>query len=447
MNSNLVIIGVGGSGAKIVESLIQLAASSNTPTTIYPVLFDQDIHNGNVEQCKRVIDTYTELHRHVSNRNDRKTFLPNVIKVSDSLLPIVPTKSDISFKAAIGMSSMKDDEEKLIKAIYNEFQLNDILDAGFKKRAYMGSVLINKQLEEQDKLRPEDPGLNMIISKTSSFDNLNVFICGSIFGGTGSSGIVNIGKYFKSKLPNASISAILMLPYFTISDHYSDESVKGIVRSDSDMHLIKIALGMYKDEIEKQFHNVFLIGSDISSVKNEFATTNAEPSGTKQKNPSHIFELVAASAPLYIPENSDTTNYFSFLISPTDDIDKPPVTFEISDLPEKVNAERMILVKEFACLLTKSKSLTNSWKKRQPWIFNDPSFSMLSNWAKRHYNWWCEMIAERQQDGHIWEIFNIVDKEYFDVFKMSALISQNLPGKEASSISDIFYSLDQIIKS
>jgi len=444
-HSNLVIIGVGGSGAKIIESLIQLASSSNAPTTIYPILFDQDIHNGNVEQCKRSIDTYIEIYNHVKSRNDRKTFLPNIIKISDSLLPISPTRSNISYKAAIGMASMKREERKLVKAIYNDFQLNDILDAGFKKRAYMGSVLIKKLLEEQDQLQPDEPGLKMIISKTSSFDNLNIVICGSIFGGTGSSGIVNIGRYFRSKVKNATISAIVMLPYFSISDNYSDDKDRGIVRSDSDMQLVNIALEMYRDGMKK-FHNIFFIGSDINTVKDDFATIIAEPSGIKQTNPSHVFELIAASSTLYIPEKSGETKYFSFLVSPENNIKRPPFTFKATDLPKEINLKRLLWIKEFSRLLNISKDQEKSWKTRQPWIFKDPNFGILLNWAGRHHNWWSEMEVNSDNGQHLWKVFNVEKYEKMDVFKLSASLSQYLSGKEAKSINDIFYSLDRQIK-
>lgn len=72
--SNLIAIGVGGTGAKLVEALIHLSASGHSPDTIYPILIDQDLHNGNVQRTKKVIQQYKILNELINSFGSQGIF-------------------------------------------------------------------------------------------------------------------------------------------------------------------------------------------------------------------------------------------------------------------------------------------------------------------------------------------------------------------------------------
>lgn len=163
------------------------------------------------------------------------------------LLPLLPQDTRQNYGAAIGLPSMSKEEQLIVKALFLPSQLNEALDAGYKKRAHMGSLLIQQMLEREDKKPSNEEGLNFIINRIRNITEPGVVIFGSLFGGTGASGLITIGRYFKDRLNNATNKGVFFTPYFIVKEGSPQNKDTNLVKSDADMQAVKIALEIYKN--------------------------------------------------------------------------------------------------------------------------------------------------------------------------------------------------------
>jgi len=441
MADHNIIIGVGGTGSKIIEAVVHLAASGNMPPTLYPVLIDQDTLNGNVEQCRESINSYNIIYEKSKKIKGLKIFNTNIDmeKIPEGLIPLVPTRNQ-KFSASIKYPLMSSDEKKVIEALYNRHQLEDDLKDGFKKRAHMGSAIISQMLEgNQD--------LTRLNERTRSLSP-DIYIFGSIFGGTGASGLTIIGKYFKDNWPNSNVYGIVIMPYFKISDlaDLENRPISEIVNSNSDMLLVKVALEIFYQNNNDSFNKVFFIGSDIANLEKDAPTKYPVSGGREQKNPAHIFELIAGSV---ISHSSRINNKYNFYIEDLEIRDIPieggtfqrkSKIFDIDSLPDTLDKQKIKYTREFSRMVAQCSRNKNSWKKRQPWLFFNSEYNYLRHWAERHDQWWQEMAAD------CWTTFRFDNKRVIDQYQMSSLISRHLEHSSARSIGDIIFALDSLIK-
>ena len=116
---NTLIIGVGGTGAKIVEALVHLAPSNNAPHNIFTLLVDQDDSNGNVGLCRESLNNYRAVRDELKEcgKEGGWAFCP-VIKFEDELLPLKPDPGNNNFAAAIGLASMERNESLCKKPLH-----------------------------------------------------------------------------------------------------------------------------------------------------------------------------------------------------------------------------------------------------------------------------------------------------------------------------------------
>lgn len=447
MPTHAVLVGIGGTGAKCVEAAVHLAASGHTPENLYPILIDQDRQNGNVLRCKNALQAYRYLQK--NSGSQRKWFFKPTIILYDELLPLVPQEESANFGAAIGLPSMSEVERAVVHALFLPSQLNEILDSGYKKRAHMGSLLFEKMLELESKKSSNTVGLKFIIDKIIREEKPHIVIFGSLFGGTGASGIVRIGKFFKNNIQNAIIKGVFLTPYFIIERGSEEIKDSNLVKSDADMQAVKVALEMYKSEIEDSFHYIYIIGSELSQLSGEYVTKAPKYGGAEQENPAHVFELIAAMVINEEPLDNNS-KYYTFIVDT--EKNEPPLTFTISNkYPSEIetlanlNAEekllnkiRLIISKDFAHMLFKVKEHNDSWWRRQPWA--DKKFKTeLVNWAERHYSWWQEMSTEKWND-HCWGKFPLLLNTHIPEYSFSAYLSRYI--KSSTELANLFYTVD-----
>ncbi len=437
-----ILIGIGGTGAKCIEAAAHLAVSEPYKYTIYPIVIDQDKINGNILRLKEVIKAYRVL----SNKGigiSRDWPFINTIEFYDELLPIAPVNDDITFAAAIGEPSMEEDEKELINALYTRRQLTDtIMNQGFKKRAHLGSILFERFIEVERRKSPNEFGLNFIINRVRNEMDVSVYIYASLFGGTGISGFVNVGKFFKRHLETAEINVVLFSPYFKISSNDRDNPDATLVKSDKDMLATRISLEIYGNEIQKVFDKVFLIGSDLETLGDEIVSEKPNFYGAEQQNKAHLFEMIAGSLIFNKINDKGTFNFFLPVKK-----DNPPVTIGESEIIDwknflktiNINETNLKICLDFAnCLIEiKRNNLGNSWIDRQPWIKKD-ELQKLLDWGERYYNWFEDMVK--------WKIFNITLKGLItDPYKFSAKLSSYLYDNE-NELKNIFKTLEILAK-
>ena len=157
------------------------------------------------------------------------------------------------------------------------------MEVGFKGNPNIGSVVFN------DYFRQEKYGFNKFESSfPTNNDGSRMFIVGSIFGGTGSSGLPQLVKKFttsnNNSLRSAPIGTCVVLPYFKVSP-----DPNSAINSETFNSKAKAALTYYNEEINDKIKEIYYIGCDTLN-----SPYNNIQGGKDQKNDAHLVELLSA---------------------------------------------------------------------------------------------------------------------------------------------------------
>lgn len=298
MSNRLFLFGIGGTGSRVVKSLIMLMASGcklpGSFDTLVPILIDPDTANGDLNRTKDILRLYQSIRNKIENPNN--FFGQNVKTVNeladDSLDPKpdffqfnIKGTHDSKFKEYIGYNSLEENDKRFLDLLYSNKNLHSELDVGFKGNPHMGSVVLNQFTQSEDFKR--------FAQAFSPGDS--IFIINSIFGGTGAAGFPLLLKTLRDPdldLPNsvqfrnASIGGMTFLPYFKL-DRDDDSEIE----SESFKEKAKMALNYYNRTIIKghQLNAIYFLGE--GGATNVYENHEGKE---KQKNKAHFLELAGA---------------------------------------------------------------------------------------------------------------------------------------------------------
>lgn len=311
--SRTFILTIGGTGCRIMKSLVFLAAmdfDSFKNKTVIPIVLDSDIKNPAYIDLSRIIKQYSSIASCATKKQTRGYF-QNKFEPISLINPkdLFPKNIDDEYNLLSCLNI--DPNEKgnsldldLLKLLYHsdssnekagELEMN--IEEGFYGSPNIGSAIFSSfDTKVESLLKLDEYGFQA---------KDNIILVGSIFGGMGASGIpflINlIRKSDNESIKKANVSAVLGLPYFILK---SDENKKGdeIIDSYFFKSKAKSALNYYynSDVIDK-FDRVFFFGENESKSIYE-----NHPGGEKQSNPSHHIELLAARA-ILMASNSDNS--------------------------------------------------------------------------------------------------------------------------------------------
>ncbi len=281
---------IGGTGARVLKSLTMLLASGvsiGAGNSIVPIIIDYDAKNGDLKRSREMLDTYIKLHDAARYGDEELGFFRTPIELKEkfSIVNVQLDSERNTFEKYIDYSSLDDTTRMLIRTLYDnslgsDTELNLDLSVGFKGNPNIGSVVFN------DYFRQKEYGYDEFATSVNAKDR--VFIVGSIFGGTGASGLPQLVKKFSSSthtnLKEARLGACVVLPYFDVAPR--DDSA---INSMSFNSKTKAALTYYKQEINELMDEIYYIGCSYRGGRYD----NVE-GGDKQKNDAHMVEMLAA---------------------------------------------------------------------------------------------------------------------------------------------------------
>ena len=295
--SNIFVFGIGGTGSRVVRSLVHLLASGvNMPNskTVVPILIDPDAGNGDTNRTAQLIDWYQETRNKIHNptkffKTEIKTLNQlgnNQDFVRQNLFFSLSSQDQHKFDEFIGRSTMTDASQNLMELLYSKKDLASNMDVGFKGRPNIGSVVLNKIITA--------PEWNTFTQLFNAGDS--IFIISSIFGGTGAAGFPLLLKNLRNPnmnnagvVNNAVIGAISYMPYFKLSRPLDEDA--DFIDSSTFMSKAKAALGYYgnsifssNDKLEFFYH--------LGDLNNTSYENN--PGNKAQKNNANFLELAGA---------------------------------------------------------------------------------------------------------------------------------------------------------
>jgi hypothetical protein len=302
--ASLYIIAIGGTGAKCAEAIVHLvAAGLFTPDPLkdsrVKIFFvDPDQSNGNVTHAQKTIKAYQDCYDVFKNSTSKDWQMPWMKMPLESRGIWSPfgggNKTLIDF---FNHANYKETSlGSLLEVLYTGGERTNNLDVGFRGRPAIGSAVLSQVNFNEN----PDPFWQELITEVSGDFNTGtpkIFLCGSIFGGTGAAGFPTLGKLLHNQLERskgrsqAVLGGLLMLPYFEFSVPPSQDSQEVYARSEDFLLKTEAALRYYLGQAEETFDLIYLLGDSELMGIDKFSIGQAD-----QENPPHFLELYAALA-------------------------------------------------------------------------------------------------------------------------------------------------------
>lgn len=303
MESHSFVVAAGGSGAKVVESLVHLCAAGLGPDRLDILLLDVDENNGNMKRCRETLELYG---RFVPGAW-KATASPRDATANAQELPLFHTRirihslqKQIELVSRTGLQLLLHSEEGAYSALdllFDESEQTSHCEKGFMARPNLGSLILSKHLT--DALKEKGTGaytfreeLQEAMGKNEPF---SLVVTGSVFGGTGASLFPVACQCIKSALEsnekswaNVVTTAVFLLP------HFHPKNKPGSLVDASRFHADSISTLRHYSESQalEGYSLVYLVGSD-NSKRNILEHVDG---ASDQCNPCHLEEFVAACA-------------------------------------------------------------------------------------------------------------------------------------------------------
>lgn len=297
---------VGGTGTRVLRAVLYGCASGIIQEDeINVMVIDADQESMAWKHVKQDWEKYKYMHSifRGSRENTARCFRTNIRLMSerDVISPVNYNECRTLRDSLCGDREL----ERIMSWLYTEDEMDKDLKDGFFARPSVGCVffshfqneIFNSFLEELTNCVNQD-------------DKVNVMLVGSIFGGTGASGMPTIlklidkhvrdkGAPFERKaISNLNIGAIFMLPYFSAE---KDRTVDDPMIEMEEFNIVaKEALRYYQEgkyfiadrnRWSASFQSLYLVEQDELNLVNIYAE-----GGEKQDNKPHIAEECAALA-------------------------------------------------------------------------------------------------------------------------------------------------------
>lgn len=408
-----VFIAIGGSGAKVAEALIRLLAigcptrrengvytSANDSLQIWRI--DPDRSAGAAVALQNAVRQYEDLQKHLSDVSQASTLvgsswaidLDTRIRNLDPLqLPRADT-NDNEIKTLAGVLDSQYGGKKpstpLLAPFYAQKDLDVEIDRGFYQKPFIGAAIMAifaHSLKDEASPGGKEAGLTAFHNNQANF-----FVCGSLHGGTGASGVPVMGKFLGARknanpMWNWRVGACLLAPYCVppqppfqalkdgepVTDRRVDDLTKSFadapafaeLTAEKKRELVKqILLGFYADpdDMEARARQGLAYYKDYSAdyFDELYLVGKPEPDklkvwsngGDSQRNPLNSAEVVGALAALNFFTGANTGDQHSYVVgASTSDLNSqkmhlynlPKYKLSLSDGGGEIDLEKVFL--------------------------------------------------------------------------------------------------------
>ncbi len=304
-------ISIGGSGARVLEALTHLNVAGLFPNeerkcNLYTMAIDPDTGNGNLNQTKKLLNCVNNFQN--VDVGVGTSLLKTPLKLADPFCwsPVIQGEN---LDTVIGFANFRNSPiGKLYSSLYTKKERDENLDLGFRGRPSIGAAVLAKKavLDDFTSVQREQSWRNLIRevnSDVATHGSAQIFLAGSIFGGTGASGLPTIArllrKAFKQNCHNGTvrIGGALLLPYFSFDPtdtEIQNQREKLFAYSDHFLTNTKAALRYYANTGGSGYDSIYFIGDEYMTP-----TRNFSVGASTQCNDANIVDFFAALAALH----------------------------------------------------------------------------------------------------------------------------------------------------
>ena len=331
-------IAIGGSGAKVLESLTHLSAAGAFPNEekLYVMNIDPDVGNGNLARSTKSLQCY-EVFQNLKIGYHSPLFRTKV--VLSKPFTWNPTEHNKCLDDVMSYQAYKEEAiGHLYKALYTKKERTTLLNEGFRGHPSIGAAVIAKKINLSDGNYTIEGEVwswlkNRVNEDVKTGLTARIFLVGSIFGGTGAAGLPTVAKLLRHTFESfceskkVVIGGGMVLPYFSFNAPSKDE-IKGQVYASAENFLTntKAALRYYseKNKEEKIFDSMYFTGDSSFDQINKFSV-----GASSQENDAHMVDFyVALSAIDFFQTPVDALKNCSYISH------SKPDSFDWGDFPE-----------------------------------------------------------------------------------------------------------------
>ena len=287
------VLAIGGSGARILRSLVMLLAAGveltekeNEQVKLIPIIIDPDEGAGNLTETTKLLKLYSQIRAAAvaGNVEALTTFSTQIEDITDADYKVkLDNIAGGSFRDDLDLGvGMSEESRALMSSLFSKDNLDLDMTVGFKGNPNIGSIVLG-QFESSQTYQTFMKSL-----QDGDTSEKSIFIISSIFGGTGASGFPTLLKSLRSSqtvVKDMRIGALSLLPYFALKSN-PDSAID----SAAFYAKTRAALSYYKENIlnNNNIDDFYLIGDKAPN------TYDNSDGGQRQRNKAHFVELAGA---------------------------------------------------------------------------------------------------------------------------------------------------------
>lgn len=325
-------IGVGGTGAKCIEALVHLHGcglltdQDGNPARLGVFLVEPDQQSALLVRAQTAINRYVAMRRAVGRNSDQ--FARAELRDYGQWSPLTTSSGALSLDQVFPKAVLRTQAAgvaALFDCLFPPEEQSADLEVGFRGRPPIGSAVMSRiSLDKEAQVGQWQQMLSDIQTAAGSGEAPLIHLFGSVFGGTGASGVPTLGQLLKNWLKQQGLTSIqvqasLLLPYFDFEGMADDDT--GVHAESRNFQLnTDAALQYLRTSGRACFDRVYLVGSDIK------ARYGFSIGGTSQSNAAHVVELLAA---LGVCHPGSSSNGYAHVLSRSE-----PQSMSWEDLPD-----------------------------------------------------------------------------------------------------------------
>lgn len=295
---SLYIVSIGGTGSRCVEAIAHLASVGLMESQKIQVLFiDPDESNGNLTRTRETIQRHDATRSLVFGQDHSHGWMKGEIKSLEVWSPF-RDKVNKSLGNFFNYETYRNDDTNLgdlFDVLYTKGEREAQLDVGFRGRPAIGAAIMSQVKLDASTEEPWRSLTQEIEMDLGQGQYPKIFLCGSIFGGTGASGFPTIGRVLINYLKTSGnrervkMGGLLMLPYFQFSVPSEDD--RGEIYARPEQFLLNTEAALRYYQAQKIFDTIYLLGDQEPVSVKKFSIGKND-----QKNDPHFIELFAGLA-------------------------------------------------------------------------------------------------------------------------------------------------------
>ncbi len=309
------LLAIGGTGNKILEALVYACAADallvpDEEGHLVPVpavnalIVDVDAACGNTTRAKQAAEHYEAVRKAFHASHTLRRGFHTQLHVDRWNMNLARRATSVS-----GMVHNHRRDRLLAEALFSQTEADLEYSEGFRGHPDLGVLFFADLLNDLDALalsgQPDEMVslLQRIQGELAVGETVRVMLVGSIFGGTGASGIPSVSRFLRERFRGSAdrfiLSAVLMLPYFEVPPSAADETMEIVVKSSTFLDKARTALQYYgmegmirSGETDERgvYDALYLLGLP----REAFVTQRIYSTGSQsQENDAHLLEWLA----------------------------------------------------------------------------------------------------------------------------------------------------------